>query len=181
MAEQANGGPPGTLTDPGDFAERGFRTALGRFGTGVVVVTARHEGQPVGLTCNSFTSVSLDPPLILFCPAKTSTTWPRIAAAGTFCVNVLAESQQQVCASFARTGVDKFAGIDIEPAGRVNAPRIAGALANLECQIASVQEAGDHLIVIGRVLALSHEEGAPLMFYGGTYGRFIQGLQRCVA
>jgi 3-hydroxy-9,10-secoandrosta-1,3,5(10)-triene-9,17-dione monooxygenase reductase component len=181
MAEQANGGPPGTLADPADFAERGFRAALGRFGTGVAVVTSTHDGEPVGLTCNAFTSVSLDPPLILFCPAKTSATWPRIAAVGAFCVNVLAESQKQVCASFARTGVDKFAGIDIEPARRVNAPRITGALAHLECEIADVHEAGDHLIVIGRVVALCHKDGSPLMFYGGAYGRFIQALQRCVA
>jgi 3-hydroxy-9,10-secoandrosta-1,3,5(10)-triene-9,17-dione monooxygenase reductase component len=161
--------------------EPGFRTALGTFGTGVVVVTARHDGEPVGLTCNAFTAVSLDPPMVLFCPAKTSATWPRIAVAGSFCVNVLAESQQHVCASFARTGVDKFAGIDVEAASHVDAPRIAGALAHIECEIADVHEAGDHLVVLGRVLGLSHRNGSPLMFYGGAYGRFSQGIQRRVA
>jgi len=158
-----------------------YRKVLGHFPTGVTVVTGLTATQPNGLTIGSFTSVSLDPPLVGFLPMKTSDSWNDIRPSGAFCVNVLAESQQQVCASFARTGVDKFAGIDIEPAGRVNAPRITGALAHLECEIADVHEAGDHLIVIGRVVALCHKDGSPLMFYGGTYGRFIQGLQRCVA
>jgi 3-hydroxy-9,10-secoandrosta-1,3,5(10)-triene-9,17-dione monooxygenase reductase component len=154
------------------FAAEEFRSVLGRFGTGVVIVTATYADEPVGLTCNSFSSVSLEPPLVLFCPAKMSTSWPRIAQAGEFCINVLGDSQRAVCASFARTGVDKFVGVETEPARYVAAPRLVGALAHLECEIADVHEAGDHFIVVGRVLALTQSQGTPLLFYRGSYGGF---------
>lgn len=149
-----------------------YRRVLGHFATGVTVICAVDGGEPVGMAANSFTSVSLVPPLVLFCADHDSTTWPRIRAAGAFCVNVLAEDQEELCRLFATKGADRFGGVGwhAAPSG---SPIIAGVLAWIDCRIADVHEAGDHAIVVGRVLAMdAAAHGKPLLFYRGGYGRF---------
>lgn len=149
-----------------------FRTVLGHFCSGITVVTAVDEGQPVGLTCQSFASVSLEPPLVLFVAAKGSLSWPHIRRAGHFCVNVLADDQEHLGRRFAIKGADKFAGVGWRP-GAVGAPLLDGCLAFIECGVEAVHEAGDHDIVVGRVLDLGVSgQGNPLLFYRGGYGRF---------
>ncbi|MEW2358293.1 flavin reductase family protein [Spirillospora sp. NPDC029432] len=150
-----------------------FRSVLGRFATGVVAITAVDpaSGRPTGLAANSFTSVSLDPPLVAFCVAHTSSTWPRLRAAGRLCVNILGESQADVCERLAAKGGDKFAGIGWteSPAG---APVIDGGLAWIECEVEAEHPAGDHVIVVARVRHLARaRDGEPLLFYKGEYGR----------
>ncbi|MGH9184344.1 MAG: flavin reductase family protein [Acidimicrobiales bacterium] len=153
--------------------EARFRHVLGHFASGVTVITALDDGAPVGLAVGSFTSLSLDPPLVLFCPGKTSTSWPRIEATGTFCVNVLAEDQEVVCRTFAAKGEDKFATIGWRPAPATGAPVIDGVLAWIDCQIERVDEGGDHWVVIGRVRDLGVErEHGPLVFFRGGYGQY---------
>ncbi|WP_424214266.1 flavin reductase family protein [Streptomyces sp. BI20] len=150
-----------------------MRAALAGFATGVAVVTARatDDGRPVGMAVQSFSSVSLDPPLVCFCPARTSSTWPLIRAAGAFAVNILAADQRELCRGFAVTGGDKFAGVDWTPAGN-GAPLLTGALATVECELAEVIEGGDHLIALGRVTALrAHRETDPLLYFRRSYGR----------
>lgn len=148
-----------------------FRRVLGHLPTGVVVVTGIDDGDPVGLAVGSFTSVSLDPPLVGFFVAHTSTTWPRIEAGRVFCANVLRDEQESVCKTFATSGVDKFAAIDWAP-GPIGAPVLAGALATIHCTIESVHEAGDHVLVLGRVMELDAADvGTPLVFFKGAYVR----------
>lgn len=149
-----------------------FRTVLGHCPTGVVAVTGIDTGAPTGMTVGSFTSVSLDPPLVAFFPDRASTTFPRIRASGSFCVNVLGEDQEQVCRELARKGDEKFAGISWRASGS-GSPIVAGALAWIDCDIDCVHDAGDHYIVVGRVRQLDiAEPGAPLLFFRGGYGRF---------
>jgi 3-hydroxy-9,10-secoandrosta-1,3,5(10)-triene-9,17-dione monooxygenase reductase component len=149
-----------------------FRQVLGHFPTGVVIVTAIDDGTPVGMAIGSFTSVSLDPPLIAILPAKTSVSWPRIAAAGAFCVNVLNARQEALCRTFATTGVDKFAGVPWHPSPS-GAPVLDGTLAWIDCSLEQLVEAGDHYIALGRVRSLdvSTDQGKePLVFFKGGYG-----------
>jgi flavin reductase (DIM6/NTAB) family NADH-FMN oxidoreductase RutF len=151
-----------------------FRRVLGNFATGVTVVTApAADGAsgPAGFACQSFTSLSLDPPLVAFMVGRTSTTWPRIARAGAFCVNVLAAHQGDLCRAFAVSGADKFAGVPYDPAPASGAPRLAGALAWIDCTIHAVHPGGDHLIVVGHVTALGtdREDAAPLLFHRGRF------------
>ncbi len=161
---------------PGDDPEveeraRRFRDVLGRFCTGVTVVTSTSGGRPVGMTCQSFSSVSLDPPLVLFCPAKTSRAWPLIQRAGFFCVNLLAHDQLELSNGFARKGADKFAGVPWRPSA-TGAPLLEGVLGWVDCTVYAVHEAGDHYVVIGRVMDLGVEEAPhPLLFYQGRYAR----------
>jgi 3-hydroxy-9,10-secoandrosta-1,3,5(10)-triene-9,17-dione monooxygenase reductase component len=124
------------------------------------------------LTCQSFTSLSLDPPLVAFCPAKSSSSWPRIQPSKAFCVNVLTEDQEEVCRVFATKGADKFRGVGWRP-GESGSPIIHESLAWIDCRIETIHEAGDHLIVVGRVLEMgASHAGKPLLFYRGGYGRF---------
>ncbi|WSG19506.1 flavin reductase family protein [Nonomuraea sp. NBC_01738] len=158
----------------GHLDSRRFRSVLGRFATGVVAITAvdPDTGEPCGLAANSFTSVSLDPPLVAFCVAHTSTSWPRVRGAKVVTVNVLAEHQQPVCAQLAGRGGDKFAGLEWtgSPGGN---PVIDGALAWIDCAVEAEHQAGDHMIVVARVLQLDiHADGGPLVFFRGGYGRF---------
>ncbi|WP_344595762.1 flavin reductase family protein [Actinomadura vinacea] len=151
-----------------------FRSVLGRFATGVVAITAIEPatGRPTGLAANSFTSVSLDPPLVAFCVAHTSTTWPRLREAERLCINILSEPQLEVCKQLALKGGDKFADIRWtgSPGG---SPVIEGALAWIECEVEDQHMAGDHVIVVARVHHLDkHQEGDPLLFYKGGYGSF---------
>ncbi|MFJ8310709.1 MULTISPECIES: flavin reductase family protein [unclassified Streptomyces] len=156
---------------PVDPAE--FRRVLGQFASGVTVITARDAAGPAGFACQSFASLSLDPPLVAFMVARTSTTWPRIARAGVFCVNVLGAEQGALCRGFAVSGADKFAGVDHEPAPATGSPRLAGVPAWIDCRIQNVHTGGDHLIVVGRVEALGcADEGEPLLFHRGRFGRF---------
>lgn len=149
---------------------RAFRDVLGRFASGVTVVTAIHDGVPVGLTCQSFSSVSLDPPLVLFVPSRTSRAWPLIREAGSFCVNLLASDQAWVSNTMASKGADKFAEVEWRPSSRTGSPVLAGTLGHVDCTIEDVHEAGDHDVVIGRVLTLAGEApGDPLVFYRGRY------------
>ncbi|MFJ6667754.1 flavin reductase family protein [Streptomyces sp. NPDC091383] len=159
---------------PVDQAE--FRRVLGTFASGVTVITApAAEGErgPAGFACQSFSSLSLDPPLVCFMVARTSTTWPRIARAGVFCVNVLGAGQAELCRAFAVRGADKFAGVPHTPAPRTGSPRLLGAAAWIDCTVHAVHPGGDHLIVTGRVDALGTTEDppAPLLFHRGRFGR----------
>jgi 3-hydroxy-9,10-secoandrosta-1,3,5(10)-triene-9,17-dione monooxygenase reductase component len=149
-----------------------FREVLGHFATGVTIVTALEEGVPVGFSCQSFAALSLDPPMVVLAPARTSTSWPRIRAAGSFCVNILGEHQEAVCRAFAISGGDKFSGVGWRP-GITGAPVIDHSLAVVECELGDIFEGGDHEIVIGRVVALDVGEGGPLLFYRGGFGRFV--------
>lgn len=161
---------------PLDPAE--FRRVLGNFATGVTVITApatdEDGGGPAGFACQSFSSLSLDPPLVSFMVARTSTTWPRIARAGVFCVNVLGADQGELCRGFAVSGGDKFAGVVHDAAPVSGSPRLAGAPAWIDCTVHAVHTGGDHLIVVGRVDALGTADGdtEPLLFHRGTFGRF---------
>ncbi|MFN8196247.1 MAG: flavin reductase family protein [Nocardioidaceae bacterium] len=149
-----------------------FRDVLGRFATGVTVVTGTApDGHPVGLTAQSFASVSLDPPLVMFCPARTSRAWPVIEASGHFCVNLLAHDQEELSRIMATRGADKFAGVTWAPSPVTGSPRLDGILGHVDCAVEAVHPAGDHYVVIGRVLDLdSTEESRPLLFYRGRYG-----------
>jgi flavin reductase (DIM6/NTAB) family NADH-FMN oxidoreductase RutF len=153
-----------------------FRRVLGGFATGVTVVTApAADGghSPAGFACQSFCSLSLAPPLVAFMVGRTSATWPRIARAGVFCVNVLGAGQGELCRAFAVSGADKFAGVEYDAAPVSGSPRLAGAAAWVDCTIHAVHTGGDHLIVVGRVDALGTGEapGGPLLFHRGRFAR----------
>lgn len=148
-----------------------FKAVLGRFCTGVTVITALDGTEPVGFTCQSFSALSLDPPSVCFCPARTSTSWPRIRSAGRFCVNILAADQEDVCRGLARSGTDKFAGVDwtISTNG---SPLLTGSLASIDCEFTGEVDGGDHTIVIASVTGLfEHREAAPLLFYRSAFVR----------
>ena len=146
-----------------------MRRVLGHFASGVTIVTGFDGETPVGFACQSFTSVSLDPPLVLFCPAHTSSTWPRIQASGSFSVNVLAADQLELCKAFATSGGDKFDGVDWSRTQW--GPSLDGVLATVSCDIEQVHVAGDHDVVIGRVRELvTHREDGPLLFWRGEFG-----------
>ncbi|MET8746570.1 flavin reductase family protein [Streptomyces sp. NPDC004728] len=157
--------------DPGEF-----RRVLGHFASGVTIVTAHDpddEEGPAGFACQSFASLSLDPPLVTFMVARTSTTWPRIARAGAFCVNILGAGQGELCRSFAVRGADKFAGVAYEAAPATGSPLLDSVPAWIDCRIQAVHTGGDHLIVVGRVAAMGAVDGAdPLLFHRGKFGRF---------
>ncbi|UUU22964.1 flavin reductase family protein [Streptomyces sp. DSM 40750] len=179
---------------PVDQAE--FRRVLGHFATGITVITApgaptaptvsgapatddsepgeHPDDRPAGFACQSFSSLSLDPPLVVFMVGRTSTTWPRIARAGVFCVNVLGADQGELCRRFAVSGTDKFAGVAHEPAPVTGSPRLIGAPSWIDCAIHAVHTGGDHLIVVGRVEALGTggDESGPLLFHRGRFGGF---------
>lgn len=151
------------------LTQRSFRDVLGCFGTGVVLVTAESNGGPVGMAVNSFTSVSLDPPLIALCAALTSTTWPAIRATGGFAVTILSDAQEEVCRTFSTRDADRFAGRDWArtPAGR---PVTADGLGWLDCRIRTVQVEGDHELVIAEAVDWSiGADAKPLIFHSGRY------------
>jgi 3-hydroxy-9,10-secoandrosta-1,3,5(10)-triene-9,17-dione monooxygenase reductase component len=154
-------------------AARRFRDVLSCFASGITVVTTMSGDEPVGMTCQSFSSVSLDPPLVMFIPARSSRAWPMIQRSGRFCVNVLAADQEHVSAQMATKGADKFAGIPWRPAPATGSPVIDGTLAHLDCTIHAVYEGGDHYVVIGRVQHLETHDDAtvpePLLYFKGRY------------
>jgi flavin reductase (DIM6/NTAB) family NADH-FMN oxidoreductase RutF len=148
-----------------------FRQVLGQFVTGVTIITATDGDEPVGVAANSFTSVSLDPPLVLFCVGRTSTTWPRIERARRFAVNILGEHQEDLSKLFATRGADRFGAVEWHT-GVGGSPVLHEVIAYLDCEFWAEYDGGDHIIVVGRVLDLgvTHEAG-PLVFYQGHYAR----------
>lgn len=165
---------PRTAIDP-----TRFREVLGRYPTGIVVVTAMHEQQAVGMAVNSFTSVSLTPPLVGFFAAEGSTTWPKIQRAGMFCVNVLREDKPGISRQFAAKGAQKFAGISWRHAGS-GAPVLDDAAAWIDCRLERVEQTGDHYLVLGQVVDLGarHSPG-PLIAYRGDYGGYRPRHESC--
>jgi 3-hydroxy-9,10-secoandrosta-1,3,5(10)-triene-9,17-dione monooxygenase reductase component len=146
-----------------------YKDAMSRFVTGVTIVAGMEDAEPVGFTCQSFVSLSIDPPFIAVAPARTSTSWPRIARAGYFCVNVLGDGQGELCRGFAVSGGDKFKGVDWHPAPVSGAPVIEGSLAWVDCRVELVHDAGDHELIIGKVLDLGTNEGSPLLFFRSQF------------
>lgn len=149
---------------------RAYRNALGSFTTGVTVVTAMTADGPIGMTVNSFASVSLDPPLVLWSPAKSSSRYDAFTGARHFAIHVLSADQDHLSAAFTRGG-SGFDGIDV----RFNdegVPVLPGTLARFECVEQAQHDAGDHTIIIGKVLRVAHRQGEPLCFSGGRFGRF---------
>ncbi len=154
------------------FDPRTFRDACGHFATGVVVATCIDKsGQPAGVTVNSFTSVSLDPPLVLFCLDKGAYSRAVFADVQLFAINILSGSQQDLSTTFAQSDVDRFADVACN-AGQNGAPLLDGALCHLECVTEHRYPGGDHEIIVGRVtnLSVEHAEERPLIYYKGKYG-----------
>jgi 3-hydroxy-9,10-secoandrosta-1,3,5(10)-triene-9,17-dione monooxygenase reductase component len=146
-----------------------FRKALGSFATGVTVITTRAaDGTPLGLTANSFNSVSLDPPLVLWSLANNAGSFEAFRNAEHWAVHVLGSDQEDLSGRFARRGEDKFAGLETEE-GLGGVPLLRGCAARFECRTASQYQGGDHLIFIGEVQRFAHDEAAPLVFHGGKY------------
>ena len=149
-----------------------FRRVLGHFATGLAVVTGDHDGTRAGFTCQSFTSVSLRPPLVGFFARKESQSWAMIRASGRFCVNVLARDQEMVARTFATPGIDKFHDLPTvgAPSG---SPILPGVIAWIDCSIEIVADAGDHDSVLGSVTSLAHvADSMPLLYFRGGYGTF---------
>jgi flavin reductase (DIM6/NTAB) family NADH-FMN oxidoreductase RutF len=152
-----------------DFGPRELRTALGRYTTGVTVITASTaDGCRIGVTANSFTSVSLEPPLVAWCPAKRAPSLPDLERATHFAVNVLAADQHHLSTQFATPAPDKFAGVTTTE-GLGEAPLIDGALARFQCRTVRWVDAGDHVICIGEVERFDTADGDPLVFHAGAY------------
>ena len=155
--------------DPGTDAES-FRRALGSFVTGVTVITTDGPEGPVAIVANSFASVSLDPPLVLWSPAKASRRFEHFAGARRFAVHILAADQQEVCAAIVKSKT----AINHVPMhlSHCGMPIIEGAMASFECNLEATHDAGDHVIIVGRVMKVHHLGGKPLVFHGGVYGGF---------
>jgi 3-hydroxy-9,10-secoandrosta-1,3,5(10)-triene-9,17-dione monooxygenase reductase component len=150
-------------------AGRSFRDALGRFATGVAFITAAVDGEPAGLIVNSLTSVSLQPPLLSFCPSRSSLTWSRMRCSGRFAVNVLGRRHEGFARRATPAGADRFDALHWKP-GRSGAPLLSDALAALECDIVAEHAAGDHWIVVGRVERLRTSIVTdPLVFFDGGF------------
>lgn len=165
---------PTPTVDDAEISPQRFRTILSRFATGVVAVTALDsEEQPVGIAINSFTSVSLDPPLVAFCIAHTSRSWPRIRVTGRHCLNILGDDQRAVSAQLAGRARDKFDGVRWSPSPS-GAPILASSLGWLECSVETEHPAGDHVIVVVRVhhAALGDDRQQPLVFFSSEYRTF---------
>ncbi len=159
-----------TTFEPNADTARAFRDALGRFATGVAVITAPGPDGPMGFTANSFASLSMDPPLVLWSPAKSAQRYPVLVAAQHYTIHILAHSQSDLSRRFVRGGAG-FDGL----AHEINAegvPVIPGTLARFDCAQAALVDGGDHTIVIGRVLRAAMADGPPLVFSAGRYGTF---------
>jgi 3-hydroxy-9,10-secoandrosta-1,3,5(10)-triene-9,17-dione monooxygenase reductase component len=161
--------PSPPAADAANVNPRAFREALSTFATGVTIVTTEGvDGEPVGVTANSFNSVSLDPPLVLWSLAKASRSLNAFQSTRHWAVHILAADQEDLSARFARSGDDKFAELDWNR-GHDGVPLIAGCSARLQCRAAHCYEGGDHMILVGEVLAFERSEAAPLLFHGGRY------------
>ena len=160
-------------SDSSAIDPRDFRNALGTFATGVTIITAMTaDGRPYGLTCNSFASVSLNPPLVLWSLGMFSNGLSVFQNASHFAVNVLGESQQELANKFAKSSGEKFVGVDWKP-GLGNAPILADSVANFQCRAANRYYGGDHVIFLGAVEAYSYGRREPLLFARGGYGSFL--------
>lgn len=157
-----------------DFSARELRDALGRFATGVTVVTTMTDAGPLGITANSFASVSLDPPLVLWSPARKSQRFPAFEAAGHFAIHVLGAGQQALAERFAAPLANGWGDIGFAP-GIGDVPLLDGCAARFECRHEARYEGGDHLIVVGEVLRLVQADRAPLVFYRGRYSALPGG------
>ncbi|MET3932387.1 flavin reductase family protein [Arthrobacter sp. OAP107] len=157
------------MTELSDLSPRRIRNVLGHFATGLTVITAATKNGPAGFTCQSFASLSLEPALVTFSPARTSSTWPLLRRAGRFTVNILPADHQHLAAQFARSGADKFAGVNHSPSPLGN-PVLDGALAWVDCELHQEYDGGDHTIVVAAIRALSARTGVdPLLFFKGDY------------
>lgn len=155
-----------------------FRQVMGRFPTGVAVITSAEADQRMGLAVGSFTSISLDPPLVGFFPGKSSRTWPQIEKTGKFCANVLGANQTELCKTFASKLDDKFGDAPV-PLSPLGLPILPGAVAWIECVIEQVHELGDHYLVVGAVEAMgAGNGGSPLVFAHGAYHE-LASLEPC--
>ena len=162
-------------SDNSPIDPRDFRNALGTYGTGVTIVTAMaSDGRPYGVTCNSFASVSLNPPLVLWSLGMFSHGLPIFQNASHFAVNVLEVSQQDLALKFAKSAGEKFVGVEWKP-GLGNAPIIAGCVAQFECRAVNRYYGGDHIIFLGAVEAYSYNGQEPLLFARGGFGKFVPG------
>jgi flavin reductase (DIM6/NTAB) family NADH-FMN oxidoreductase RutF len=155
---------------PPQFSQPEFRAALGMFATGVTIVTARTEsGQLVGLTANSFNSVSLSPPLVLWSLSRAAGSMAAFQAGSHYAINILGADQQDLARQFAAQGIDRFAGVQFDT-GSTGAPLLHGAVATFECFNRSRYDEGDHVIFVGEVERCKHQEGAsPLLYHGGKF------------
>lgn len=159
------------MSKTGEFDSGSFRKALGSFTTGVTVVTTRSPDESdIGLTANSFNSVSLDPPMVLWSLSKSAASLPAFMGAEHFAVHILAEDQQSLSSQFATRGIDKFAGVDIER-GPGDIPLLHCYAARFVCKSEFKYEGGDHIIFVGRVIEFDHTDAEPLLFHGGQYAQ----------
>jgi len=162
-------------SDSSPIDPRDFRNALGTYATGVTIITATGmDGKPYGLTCNSFASVSLNPPLVLWSLVLYSSSLSVFQNAGHFAVNVLGASQQALANKFAKSSEDKFIGVEWTP-GVGNAPLLKDSVANFQCRAVNRYYGGDHVIFLGAVEAYAYNRSEPLLFARGGYGRFVPG------
>ncbi|SPF79911.1 flavin reductase family protein [Pseudoprimorskyibacter insulae] len=164
MSEQAQ------IFDPAEADPRSFRDALGKFATGVTVITCMTPTGPIGITANSFASLSLTPPLVLWSPAKRSSRYPFYVAADYFAIHVLGAGQAALSSGFARSG-DAFGAIDWRESAH-RTPLIEGCLSRFECRNIAQHDGGDHTVVIGQVIEVETRDGAPLIFSAGQFGTF---------
>ncbi|GBD22916.1 p-hydroxyphenylacetate 3-hydroxylase, reductase component [bacterium HR29] len=154
-----------------------FREAMARFASGVTVVTARsaRDGRLAGFTASAFSSLSLDPPLVLVCLDRRADSYRVFSEAEAMAVSVLAHGQHDLALHFASKGIDKFSGRALERGEATGLPLIPGALAHIECAMHDRLEGGDHVILVGRVLRAAVGEGEPLVHYNRAFGRFVRG------
>lgn len=162
------------MTSHPPVTPRQLRNVLGHFATGLTIITATTPDGPAGFTCQSFASLSLDPALVTFSPARTSSTWPLLRAAGSFTVNILPAEHEHLSGQFARSGSDKFAGVGYTHSPLGN-PILDQALAWVDCELHQEYDGGDHTIVVAAVRSLEARDAAePLIFYRGSYARVHQ-------
>lgn len=157
-----------TRFQPGPDQTRALRTAFGSFATGVTVITTMSDGRPVGMTANSFSSVSLDPALVLWAIDKGSDRFDVFSTAQRYAIHVLAEDQVALSNGFARSS-DAFDQIDWT-SGADEVPELTGVLSRFDCRLVAGHDAGDHVILVGEILEVAHQPGKPLLFAGGRYG-----------
>ena len=170
------------MTATSDLAPRRLRDIFGTFASGLTVITSSTAQGPAGFTCQSFASLSLEPALVTFSPARTSSTWPVLRDAGSFTVNILPAGHQHLAGQFARSGTDKFAGVSHTPSPLGN-PILDDALAWIDCELHAEYDGGDHTIVVAAVRHLSARADAePLLFFKGRYaglapaGRLLEAV-----
>lgn len=155
-----------------NYTQRDLRDAFGLFVTGVTVVTAvRPDGEPVGVTANSLTSVSLEPALLLWCLANGSSALPAFSQGGSFAVHILSHHQHELALHFARRTHDKF-DIDRHWRSKPHPPHLADVLCRFDCKVYALHAGGDHLVIVGEVEGIARAPGTPLAFHGGRFGNF---------